>query len=188
MNDKKYYFEVSYSLYVGPDDELMESTSPGRPLNFYSGAGMMLERFEEQMLALEEGGEFDFVIPCAEAYGEYDEGGVIDLPAEIFDKGGDDAKALLVEGGMVPLVDSEGNRVDASVVSLGDGKVTVDLNHPLAGEDLHFVGRVELKREASDEEIEQAMSHSCGCGCDSCGDGCGDSDCGDDGCGCGHCH
>ena len=63
----------------------------------------------------------------------------------------------------------------------------MDFNHPLAGEDLFFAGKVMAVREASDEEVAQILSGSGGgCGCGSgggCGSGCGDDSCGDDSCG-----
>ena len=87
-------------------------------------------------------------------------------------------------------MDSEGNRLQAQVVSVNDTHVTVDLNHPLAGENLHFKGKVIEVREATEEELNALLGGGCGCG-GNCGDGCGD-DCGcnDDhnhshGCGCG---
>ncbi|WP_319228038.1 hypothetical protein [Draconibacterium orientale] len=66
------------------------------------------------------------------------------------------------------------------------------LNHPLAGEDLFFAGKVIDVREASDEEVAQILSGGGGCGCGSGGgcstDSCGDGSCGTEsggGCGCG---
>ena len=69
----------------------------------------------------------------------------------------------------------------------------MDMNHPLAGEDLTFAGEVVESRPATNEEIQEMvkmMTGEGGCSSGSCGDGCGD-DCGDscgDSCGCGHCH
>ena len=105
------------------------------------------------------------------------------MPKNIFEVNGKIDEEILFEGNIVPLQDSEGNRINASVVTVGKDTVTVDLNHPLAGENLHFVGKVLVKREATIEEIQKAMQPSCG-GCGgSCGGGCScDSDCSCGGC------
>ena len=156
----------------------MESTTHEQPFTFYSGMGMVLEDFEKAIMACEVNGEFDFTIPAERAYGEYDDESVIDLPKNIFEIDGKIDENILFEGNIVPLQDNEGNRINASVVSVGTDTVTVDLNHPLAGENLHFVGKVLVKREASIEEIQKAMQPSCG-GCGgSCGGGCSCDDCG----------
>ena len=71
--------------------------------------------------------------------------------------------------------------------------MTIDLNHPRAGQDLHYVGTVVENREATTDEvtgrINMMSSGGCGCGCGSCGGDCGGG-CGDhdSDCGCGHCH
>lgn len=186
---KSYYFAVTYDLKVGEEQELMEQATIERPLCFYSGMGMMLDKFEAQLLPLDVCDTFDFTIPCADAYGEYDDEGVIDLPKSTFEVDGKVDERILFEGNVIPLMDTDGNRINASVVKVGKDIVTVDLNHPLAGEDLHFVGKVIVKREATDDEIATLLTkHSCG-GCGGChGDGgcegCHDSECGD-GCDCG---
>lgn len=190
MENTKYYFAVTYTLKVGEEQEVMEETTAEQPLCFYSGLGMMLDKFEKELMSIEPLGKFDFTIPCAEAYGEYDDNGVIDLPKNIFEVDGKIDERILFEGNMVPLMDSEGQRINASVVAVGKDTVTVDLNHPLAGEDLHFIGQVIVKREASEEEIKEMFSSKCGgCGggnCGSCGGNCddeGDCNC-EGGCGC----
>jgi FKBP-type peptidyl-prolyl cis-trans isomerase SlyD len=98
---------------------------------------------------------------------------------------------MVFEGNVVPLMDNEGNRINAQVVSVSDTHVKVDLNHPLAGENLHFKGTVLEVREATEKELAALTGGGCGsCGC---GDGgCGDGSCGDEeesgscgsGCGC----
>ena len=83
--------------------------------------------------------------------------------------------------------------MNGTVVEVKPDTVVVDMNHPLAGADLNFVGEVTESRPATNEEIQEMikmMTGEGGCSCGSCGDGCGD-DCGDscgDSCGCGHCH
>ncbi|HOH96075.1 MAG: FKBP-type peptidyl-prolyl cis-trans isomerase [Paludibacteraceae bacterium] len=181
MDKKNYYLALTYDLFVGEEQELMEQATIEKPLCFYSGLGMMLDKFEEATVGLEMNNTFDFVISKADAYGEYDNESVIDLPKNIFEVDGKIDNKVLFEGNVVPLQDQEGNRINASIVAVGEDTVTVDLNHPLAGEDLHFVGKVLVKREADEDEIRNLMSqHSCG----SCHGDCEGEDCESGCCGC----
>ena len=163
--------------------ELMEETTPEQPLQYFHGMGMMLPKFEENLEGLGEGDKFDFMIPVADAYGEYEDENVIELPKNIFmiDDKFDDEKVF--PGAIVPLVDNEGNRINAEIVEVKAETVQVDLNHPLAGEDLYFSGRIISVTQPSEEELHAMMHHGCGggCSCDSCGEsgcsGCGGGCC-----------
>ena len=77
----------------------------------------------------------------------------------------------------------------ARVEKVEDDGVTIDTNHPLAGQTLQFTGIVLENREATIEEIQHMLNHlsgeGCGCGCDECE---GHDHEHGDGCGCGHCH
>ena len=184
---------AEYELYVDGENgelELMERATSEQPLNFIYGIGMMLPKFEQNLNGLETGDSFDFTISNEEAYGPYDDEAVIELERAVFEIDGKLDEEMVFEGNVVPLMDSEGNRLQAQVVSVNDTHITVDLNHPLAGENLHFKGKVIEVREATEEELNALLGGGCGCG-GNCGDGCGD-DCGcnDDhnhshGCGCG---
>ena len=172
---------LQYKLSVKTENgelELMEETTPEQPLQYFHGMGMMLPKFEENLEGLGEGDKFDFMIPVADAYGEYEDENVIELPKAIFMIDGkfDDEKVF--PGAIVPLVDNEGNRINAEIVEVKAEVVKVDLNHPLAGEDLYFSGRIISVTQPSEEELHAMMHHGCGgCSCDSCGDG-GCSGCG----------
>ena len=175
---------LEYKLYVKNEEgalELMEETEEGQPLRFFYGMGMMLPKFEEGLADLYENDTFEISLACADAYGEYDEANIVDLPREIFEIDGKIDEKGVYPGAIVPLIDSEGQRINAEVVEVKPTVVTVDFNHPLAGEDLHFTGKVLEVHEPTEEDL-RAMSGGCGCGCDSCGSDC---DCGDscgDGC------
>ncbi|MDZ7636420.1 MAG: hypothetical protein U5L72_19145 [Bacteroidales bacterium] len=70
------------------------------------------------------------------------------------------------------MMDSQGNRMNGVVVEIGDAFVKMDFNHPLAGTDLYFSGRIAGVREATPEELMGPVSN----GCSSCGSkssGCG---------------
>jgi len=176
---------AEYELYVDGEVEgeleLMEKATEQQPLNFVYGVGMMLPKFEENLFGMQVGDKFDFVINCEEAYGEYDDDSVLDLDRSIFEIDGKLDEEMIFEGNVVPLMDSEGNRVNAQIVSVSDSHVKVDLNHPLAGENLHFKGSVLEVREATEKELAALMGGGgCGSGC-----GCGDGGCESGSCGCG---
>lgn len=188
------YITVAYKLYTMEDGEkeLFEEAGAEHPFQFVSGLGSTLEDFENQITPLTQGDKFDFTIPADKAYGEYDEQHVIDLPKNIFEIDGHFDNEHVKDGSIVPLMTAEGQRVNASVVEVRPDVVVVDLNHPLAGADLVFVGEVIENRPATNEEIQELMkmmsNEGCGCGCGSCGSDCGDDACGDD-CNCnGSCH
>lgn len=175
---------AEYELYVDGEVEgeleLMEKATEQQPLNFVYGVGMMLPKFEENLFGMQVGDKFDFVINCEEAYGEYDDDSVLDLDRSIFEIDGKLDEEMIFEGNVVPLMDSEGNRVNAQIVNVSDSYVKVDLNHPLAGENLHFKGSVLEVREATEKELAALMGGGCGSGC-----GCGDGGCSSGSCGCG---
>ena len=185
------FVAVTYDLNVGEGEEreLMERATAETPLKFIFGTGAMLPAFEDALKGLEVGDKFNFSITPADAYGEYVEEHVLDLPKNIFEVDGKFDSEMIKEGNTVPMMDSNGNRMNGSVLEVKEDVVVMDFNHPLAGADLIFEGEILESRPATNEEIQELVKMmsgegGCGCGCDSCGDGCGD-DCGCEG---GHCH
>lgn len=184
-------YELFVDAEVEGELELMEKATVEKPLSFVYGVGMMLPKFEENIFGMQAGDKFDFVINNDDAYGPYDDESVLDLDRSIFEIDGKLDEEMIFEGNVVPLMDGEGNRINAQIVSLSETHVKVDLNHPLAGENLHFKGSVLEVREATEKELAAIMGGGGGCGCGSggCGSGCGDSEeemadsCGSGGCG-----
>ena len=87
----------------------------------------------------------------------------------------------IYEGAVVPLQDNEGHRFNGLIALFQDSTVVVDLNHPLAGKALQFVGKVEQTRPATTQEIKDTLmllSGEGGCGGCGCSSGCGEGDCG----------
>lgn len=189
-NKQNKYISVSYQLYtLGQNGEknLEEQTEQGRPFTFISGFGFSLDSFEQHLANMSQGEQFDFTLTPAEAFGEYDKEGVHKMKRDLFCIDGKFDSAHIFPGAVITLTDSEEKRFLARVTEMDDESVTVDTNHPLAGETLQFTGTILENRDATKEEIQRLlnhMSHECG-GCGSCG-----GDCEEDGCGggCGHCH
>ncbi len=176
---------AEYELYVDGETkgelELMEKATVHEPMSFIYGVGMMLPKFEENLFGMQAGDKFDFIINTEDAYGLYDDESVLDLDRTIFEIDGKLDEEMIFEGNVVPLMDSEGNRINAQVVTITDNHVKVDLNHPLAGENLHFKGSVLEVREATEKELAALM----GGGCNGCGEGgCDDGSCNNGSCGC----
>ena len=176
---------AEYELYVDGElegeQELMEKATTQEPWSFVFGVGMMLPKFEENIFGLQAGDAFDFTIKNEDAYGEYDDESVLDLERAIFEIDGKLDEEMIFEGNVVPLMDNDGNRINAQVVTISDTHVKVDLNHPLAGENLHFKGSIIEVHDATEKELA-SLSGGCGCGCGSDENGCGDGNCGEGGC------
>lgn len=169
------YICVAYELYV--DGECVERAPESRPFRFISGMGTTLDAFEAQIKPLHAGDSFNFTLSKNEAYGNYEPERVIVVKKETFYVDGRFDDAHVYPGSVVPLMNSEGTHFNGTVAAVNDNTVKLDLNHPLAGKALHFVGHVTESREATRDEIEaelgQQQTSGCGCSCNQCeGHGC----------------
>ena len=174
------YVAVIYDLNVGEGEEreLMEKATREVPLKFIYGTGMMIPAFEDALAGLESGDQFDFSLTPENAYGEYNEDHVLELPKNIFEIDGKFDSEMVKEGNTIPMMDADGHRMNGSVLEVKKDVVVMDFNHPMAGETLHFKGEVVDVHEPTAEEIAAMTSSSCGGGCEGCGGGCGDHECG----------
>jgi FKBP-type peptidyl-prolyl cis-trans isomerase SlyD len=114
----------------------------------------MIPKFEENLSTLSTGDTYDFRIAAAEGYGEFDEEAVANLPKEMFQ--GTEIPQI---GEVLPLQDNNGNRFQGQVVSVTEDSVIVDLNHPMAGQELHFKGEILNVRPATPEELSHGHAH-----------------------------
>ena len=188
---------VVYQLYTVTDGEniLEEQTGDDRPFEFITGFGVALDAFEQQVMNMEKGAAFDFILQPSQAFGEYDPEGVHKLQRDVFMINGHFDHENIFEGAVITLMDNEDHQFMAKVKKIEEDGVTIDTNHPLAGKTLNFKGEIKENRDATEEEIQHLIKHLTG-GCSGCGHHHGDGECGGcgehhdhgDGCGCGHCH
>lgn len=161
----------------GSDGKVVESLNESNPLTFLFGTGSLLPKFEDNISGLKIGDSFDFELKCNEAYGDAISDAIIDIPKSVFMVDGQFDSEMIKIGNTIPMMDSEGNRLNGVVVNVALETVKMDFNHPLAGEDLHFKGKIVEIRAASEEEIAHGHlhgSHSCGgCGEHESNEGCG---------------
>lgn len=183
---------LTYDLRVEDENgEVVEQATETQPLQFLYGAGVMLPKFETQLAGLREGEPFTIKLSKNDAYGDVNQEAVVELPKHVFLVNGNFDEELIKVGNTVPMMSSNGQRLNGLVLEINEEIVKMDFNHPLAGEDLFFAGKVLEVREASDEEVAQILSGggSCGCGSGGCGSGCEDESCSTEstggGCGCG---
>jgi FKBP-type peptidyl-prolyl cis-trans isomerase SlyD len=154
---------VHYTLTEGSaEGQLVESTNGGEPLVFIFGAGMMIPDFERNLSGMKAGDKFAFGIAAANAYGEYDDNALVEVPKNMFEDDGKIPDGLLEVGNMLPLQDQDGNRLNGMVAWVGLDKVKLDFNHPMAGVDLFFTGHVESLREADADELAHGHVHGQG--------------------------
>lgn len=189
-NIENKYMRVAYTLlsHKNGECEEVEKTTREQPFSFLTGVGYTLDAFEDNLKNLKKGDEFDFVIPFAEAYGEYDPDHVQDFDREVFTIDGKFDSAHIFEGNVVEMMRADGSPILGTVKEVTPFKVTMDFNHPLAGCDLQFMGTIVESRPAKESEMKKfydslrAASSGCG-GCSGCGGGCSSGcDGGCDGC------
>ncbi|WPU92326.1 peptidylprolyl isomerase [Mucilaginibacter sabulilitoris] len=154
--EPQHVVSLTYDLYVDQDgaEVLTESATQEQPLTFLFGAGQMLPKFEENLSTLSTGDTYEFRLAAQDAYGEYDEEAVANLPKEMFQ-----GQEIPEIGSILPLQDNNGNRFQAQVVSVAEDSVIVDLNHPMAGQELHFKGSILNVRPATPEELSHGHAH-----------------------------
>lgn len=114
------------------DGSVFDSSDGGEPLEFQVGSGKMIRGFEAAVRQMEVGTTRTITIPCAEAYGEVRPEMIGTIPREQFpeDFGLQAGKSLELE--------TPQGLLAVRVKDVQDEGVTIDGNHPLAGQDLTF--------------------------------------------------
>jgi len=157
------------------DGEIVESLNEDKPLVFLYGSGNLLPKFEENLSGLKKGDDFSFALKTDEAYGAKQDNAVVDVPLDVFKVDGQVDHSMVKVGNAIPMLDNEGRRLNGLVISIGEETVKMDFNHPMAGADLFFNGKVTDIREPNEDELKHGHVHASG-SCGNCGDeGCGSS-------------
>ena len=164
--EKETVVSVDYHLTAktnGANEELVEKTDRENPFVFIFGSGMLLEDFEKNLKGKKIGDTFDFHIEAKNGYGLHETGNIVTVPIDAFkaEDGSIDTEMVKV-GNMLPMLDNQGHRMEGIVEEITDEFVKMDFNHPLAGQDLHFVGEILDVRKASAEELDHGHVHGAG--------------------------
>ncbi len=124
--------KVHYTGTLG-DGTVFDSSSGGDPLEFTLGEGGVIPGFENTVRGMSIGETRTATIPSDQAYGPREEEAVFDVPRAQLPPG-----ELPAVGQQVGLQHPSGGMIPAVVTDVTDEKVTIDANHPLAGQDLTF--------------------------------------------------
>jgi len=143
---------LHYTLIVDGDE--IESTREGEPIRFIQGIGQIIPGLEEALYGMRSGDKKKVTIPPEDAYGEYDPDSIEVVKQEEFSE-----EIPLDVGTFLDLRDDEGDVLSAEIIDADEETVTLNFNHPLAGEELTFEVEVVDLRPATASELEHGHAH-----------------------------
>ena len=133
--------------------EVLDSSEGREPLTYLHGAGNIIPGLEKEMEGRAPGEKLQAQVTPEEGYGEVQSQLVQEVPRDAF-QGVEN-----VEPGMQFQAQTEGGPLMVTVTQVEGDTVTVDGNHPLAGQQLNFDVEIAEVREASEEEVEHGHVH-----------------------------
>lgn len=158
---------LTYELKVSKFEDEIESSpfsveirDTEDPFYFIFGKNDLPPKFEKQLVGKELGESFNFMLDTEDAYGVRDEELLITLPKSQFSEENGFSNEMLKEGNFLPLMDEDGNSLQAKVVEDLGENILLDFNHTLVGFDLHFDGEIVEVREANEEELANGQVDS----------------------------
>ena len=152
-NDKVVSFH--YTL-RNDNGDILDSSEGRDPLFYLHGKGNIIPGLESELLDKEAGTKMNVSIPPEEAYGVRNPELEQDVPLDRFTE-----PEKIKEGMQVQIQSNQGAQV-ATITKIAGETVTLDMNHPLADQTLHFAVEVVEVRDASAEEIAHGHVHGPG--------------------------
>lgn len=144
---------IHYRL-TDDEGEELDSSSDGDPLIYLHGAGNIIPGLEDALEGQGVGDQLEVIVQPEDAYGPVDPELIQVVPRSVF-KGVD----KLEPGMQFQMEDPEGHIQEVLVQEVKGQEVSIDANHPLAGQVLHFSITVEAVRSASAEELDHGHVH-----------------------------
>lgn len=149
---------VSMDYTLKNKDGAVIDTSEGKtPLVFMYGSNQIISGLERELESLQSGDSKDVVVDPADAYGVRRD----DLLDKVSITQFPDPEQVKV-GAQFNAGTSQGERV-CTVIDVAAEDVTLDFNHPLAGETLYFQVKIVDVREATADELAHGHVHSPNC-------------------------
>lgn len=136
--------------------EKLESSFGAEPLMYLEGVGQIIPGLEEAIKSLKAGDKKTITVKAAEAYGEIEPDMIVEVPKERL------PKADVTVGDRFHADSGDGHSQVVQVTKVTDTHVTIDGNHPLAGQDLTFEVEIDATRDATEEELQHGHAHGPG--------------------------
>ena len=146
---------IEYTL-TNDSGEVIDSSEGQDPLTYLHGAGNLISGLEQALEGKSAGEELKVTISPEDAYGERIDELIQIVPRDRFE-GADE-----LEVGMRFHASSDHGETLVTITEVTEDEVTVDGNHPLAGETLHFEVKVVEVRDASEDEVAHGHIHGPG--------------------------
>jgi FKBP-type peptidyl-prolyl cis-trans isomerase SlyD len=143
---------MEYTLRV--DGKVVDSSAGGDPLEYLHGAANIIPGLERELEGMSVGESKSVTVSPADGYGMVDEESFMDAPRDQFP-----ADIPLKPGLEMELTLPDGEHAYARVDSVEDNIVHLNMNHPLAGKELHFEVKVIGLRDATEEELDHGHAH-----------------------------
>jgi FKBP-type peptidyl-prolyl cis-trans isomerase SlyD len=134
--------KISYILTLAEEGTELTNIPEDDPVEFGFGTNQLLPSFEQNLMGLRAGDQFDFRIEAKDAYGSSDPYAIFDVPKDTFEVDGKTDEQMLKVGNTIPMADNEGNKHMGRIIQVMEDSITMDFNHPLAGKDLRFIGKI----------------------------------------------
>lgn len=145
---------VTLNYTVKVDGEVVDTSEGHEPIEFIQGMGHVIDGLESNLYGMAAGESKQFTIDPQQGYGEQDPDAIAEIPRAEFPP-----DIPLEPGVELVLKDEEGDEMEAHIVGVGEEKVIVDFNHPLAGKAMDFTVEVIALRWATEEELDHRHVH-----------------------------
>jgi FKBP-type peptidyl-prolyl cis-trans isomerase SlyD len=144
---------MDYTLLV--DGKVVDSSKGGEPLQFIQGMGHIIPGLENELYDMKVGDNKLVVVAAKDGYGEVDVEAFMDVPRESFP-----TDVPLEKGTELELRDQSGHPMFARIDTVSENNIRLNMNHPLAGKELHFDIKIAALRPATEEEVSHGHVHS----------------------------
>lgn len=144
---------MTYVL-TNDDGEEVDRADKSEPFTYLHGHNQIVLGLEKALLGLKAGDKKKVQVSPEEGYGDIDPSLITMAKTNQFPKG-----AELEVGVQFMAEDADGNNVVFTIVEIEGDDLTLDGNHPLAGETLNFDVEIIEMRDATPQELEHGHAH-----------------------------